>query len=637
MRYLLCFLLLFTSNGNAVNSPMFIREGTSFSGINYEKNFVRNPEAEKNINNVTISAAILTRTTVTPIQGVASFLIDATASGQTVKFDTSSGDDFLKGQNCEAKFIFTGDASLYIAYVEQGSNKLTGNVTLTNESNSRSVSLNFPCGTVFTNLRLVIESTSASAAPIEVDKVYLGLATNISDSLVDTPWIDESTLFVLQGSGTAGTPTYSTRRVWTRRNGPNLEVAFDFILSGGGGAAGDIQMVLPSKYTMSSTGPAQSVLPLGWAEIIRNGESFYGHANVINRVGTSTVQFGTRRLDTGVTYSFTWVSGDVLRGRLIVPIDQFSNSQTIKINQTPWFIDARLDGSNQSLGVVNVAAFTEITNAGWTLTPVTGSAPVGVMCSGTNPAATPSTTATTCSAGSESVGINFEIPYPGNYEVCFSGSTYYEYDNGEVILNNFQLVETPTNAQTITQSSNVYSHTGGGPGGTATITAASSRMDYTNCANFNFSSAGIKGIRLMYNQTVAGTPNNSIFLASATDKRPKFSVKQLSVPYPMPLIVGSVSSNSTGAERIERAKINCDASSSIISQSNWISAIGNRSGTACSITILSSVFSAEPACTLTVEGTSTHPTAIDTTSATSLTAYGPNADYDANLICMGPK
>jgi hypothetical protein len=391
----------------------------------------------------------------------------------------------------------------------------------------------------------------------------------------------------------------------------------------------------------------------GVANIRDSGTAIY--TAKVNYSSTSAVQIGYVTSGSSLsalsnTVPMTWASGDHVHAIFRVPIVGLSSGQVLKSNQTPWFIDARLDGANQSLGVINVAAFTEITNAGWTLTPVTGSQPVGIMCSSTNAAATPTTSTSVCGAGLESVGINFAIPYPGNYEVCFTGSTFYEFDSSDTILNNFQLVETPTNAQTLTQSSNVYAHTGNA-GGNTTGTNANNRSDYTTCANFNFGSAGIKGIRLMYNQTVAGTPNNVIFLASTTDKRPKFSVKQLTVPYPMPILVGSVTSNSSGAERIERATILCGAASAITSQSgSWISSVGNLSSGNCTITLASGIFSSSPSCTISGNVAGSNMATISqilVSSATSLTARchfnsagtetNCGADTSMNVICMGSR
>ena len=111
----------------------------------------------------------------------------------------------------------------------------------------------------------------------------------------------------------------------------------------------------------------------------------------------------------------------------------------------------------------------------------------------------------------------------------------------------------------------------------------------------------------------------------------------LSTQITQPIMVGGVTSTSTGAERIERAKINCDASSTFISNSGGFATIGNRSGAGCAITINSGVFNSEPVCNLTVESATVQATGVDTTSATALTVYGPSADYDANLICTGPR
>jgi hypothetical protein len=105
-----------------------------------------------------------------------------------------------------------------------------------------------------------------------------------------------------------------------------------------------------------------------------------------------------------------------------------------------------------------------------------------------------------------------------------------------------------------------------------------------------------------------------------------------------PILVGSVTSGTAGAERIERALLNCDASSAITSQSGtWLSAIGNRSTAACSITIASGVFSDTPTCTFTVKAATVQATAVNMTSATAGTVYGASADYDGYLICIGPR
>jgi len=169
---LLAFQPVFAQN--AILNADLIESHDSF------KNFTKNPGAEKNKNNVTDAAVIVTRSTSSPLEGAASFSIDASASSQVVKFDAFNLSSYLKGQNCEAKFYYSGDATLYKAYVEQGTTKVTTDLQLLNVTNSQATSIYFPCGDLTSNSHLVIEATGNGAA-IKVDKLYIGAATGISN------------------------------------------------------------------------------------------------------------------------------------------------------------------------------------------------------------------------------------------------------------------------------------------------------------------------------------------------------------------------------------------------------------------------------------------------------------------------
>lgn len=327
-----------------------------------------------------------------------------------------------------------------------------------------------------------------------------------------------------------------------------------------------------------------------------------------------------------------------------------SSDLAISINNTPWYVDATMDGANPSLGVTAITSYTEIADAGLTLKPQSGSAAVGVMCSGTNAATAPSTSNTTCAAGNESVGINFSIPWAGTYEVCSYGSWFSRVDTAEETQVALQLIETPTNAQTLTleggtrQALNVTGMT------IATGVDQSNGLPFSNCSLFNWASAGTKGVRLMYEQSVVGAPDSSIILmdadANVGQRNLRWTVKPVTRQLPMPLLVGSVTSNSTGLERIERAVINCDAGSAITSQSgSWVSSVGNVSAGACAITLTSGIFSAAPTCTVTDTAVG-NPANFLAISASSSTALSVDCDqsggtdctsYDVNIHCMGPR
>lgn len=335
-----------------------------------------------------------------------------------------------------------------------------------------------------------------------------------------------------------------------------------------------------------------------------------------------------------------------------------SAAQTVvNMNQSGWYVDATMDGANPDLGVSNVSSYTEITNASLTLKPQSGSAAVGVMCSSTNAATAPSTGNTTCAAGSESVGINFSIPTPGSYEVCWYGSSYKVVDGSEAVNTTLQLIETPTNAQTLTLEGGTRQLSSSG-NATAGVIDSVVTDAITNCSVFNWTSSGIKGVRLMYEQAVSGTPDSSLLFADedgATGQRNmRFTVKPITTAMPMPLLVGGVTSNTSGMERVERAFINggtvsTDCSSSpctVTSQSGtWITSV-TRSGTGTyTVNIATGIFSAQPNCTGTAETGSAYGSILQRVSAGSstslqiLTLSSPTttADMRFSIICQGPR
>lgn len=184
--------------------------------------------------------------------------------------------------------------------------------------------------------------------------------------------------------------------------------------------------------------------------------------------------------------------------------------------QTGWYINAAFTGANPSLGTSAVSSYTEIIDAGLTLTPKSGSAPAGTMCSTTNAATAASTSATTCAAGSESLGIAFALPWPGNFRVCASISTSATVDAADAYSTIIQLIETPTSAQTLTLESgpkldfNMFGPTGA----TDHVVGLAGQL----CGTFNWKhkAAGtVVGVRLMYEQAIAGTPDSHIAVCDA--------------------------------------------------------------------------------------------------------------------------
>jgi len=170
-------LFTFSQIAFAGPSGVDVKAGNQMSGMLFKENHSLNAGFEaNNENNVTDSSGIATVTSTSPISGNYSLAIDATTSGELVKILGKTIKQV--GTSCEAVFYYTGDASLYKAYVLQGATKVSQELTLSNVgTNVQPVSLIFPCGSG-TAPDVTIESTGNGAA-IKVDDFYSGMPVNI--------------------------------------------------------------------------------------------------------------------------------------------------------------------------------------------------------------------------------------------------------------------------------------------------------------------------------------------------------------------------------------------------------------------------------------------------------------------------
>lgn len=118
----------------------------------------------------------------------------------------------------------------------------------------------------------------------------------------------------------------------------------------------------------------------------------------------------------------------------------------------------------------------------------------------------------------------------------------------------------------------------------------------------------------------------------------QFQIIPIQQNIPAPLLVGSVTSSSTGAERIERASFTCSGSSSLSNNSPGITAIAARSTAGCAITL--SGFSSTPVCIVARNQTTTASeyAGLQVTSSTSVTVYNSTAsDWAGHIVCMGSR
>ena len=181
----------------------------------------------------------------------------------------------------------------------------------------------------------------------------------------------------------------------------------------------------------------------------------------------------------------------------------------------------------------------------------------------------------------------------------------------------FQIVETPSNAQTISQEgktrlSSVYE------------SRSANDTAYANhpirlCGNFSFTSAGQKTLRLMYEQDVLGviTGNRIIGDAASGSGQQDIHWEVYPINYQsgaLPIFKGMVTSNSSGRVRSEAASFAAAANEATICSGSpctihaqtgsWLTGV-TRSGAGVYVgAIASGIFSQTPMCTCTALSTS---------------------------------
>jgi hypothetical protein len=642
-RIFLSALLVFSHCTPAFAQSMKFSRPDIVESQDSKVNYVINPSGFKNALNVTTSSATIAQDVTGSsdlLDGVASLVCDASAQNGYCEWDSKTIQEGDKTGNCEAKAVFKGDASLYKLQIHDGSNVVTSSAVLANASDWSAVSVNYPCGTTRT-VRLT-QTESGTGAAVNIGRVYWGQATNLGVANQIGPW--ES--YTCTGSWVANT-TYNCKY---RRVGDSIELEINLAITGTPTSA-NLSVNLPTGLAIDST-KISTVATLGPAAIVSAGSGTVGYVRAVPASSTTAI-FVMTNAGLAVTQAApgTFTNNDAIRLTTNpLPIVGWGAQAVVNDNNTPWYVDAKITGANISLGTSIRTSYIDIADASLTLTPSSGSAAVGITCDSTNAAASPSTSASTCSAGSEDIGFNTAIPWAGTYNVCFSFSHYTRTDGDVEAIPVFQTYETPTNAQTLTTAggSAITSGAKGNTGGT--------NMDnyYPNkvCGVFNFSSAGTKAIRLMYVQQINGTPDSNLILAdgagSASGGRNiHVSMYPFTAASPMPLLVGSVTSNSTGLERIERVNaVSAGGSCTISSQSGtWVSSTTHNNNGDCSLNLNTAIFGTSPACNCTVDNGSSQTVAcmFASSPSSSLIRFQTRDKTDAliagsvNIICMGPR
>lgn len=569
------------------------------------RNYIKNPTALKNLNGTSTSSAALTRDTDTAdkLDGVASFNCDTSANGGYCLWQTNTIQEGDKTGNCEASIAYKGDASLYSLRITDGTNTLI-DVALGNKTDWTNEWVNYPCGST-RDVRLV-QTTAGTSAAVNIGRIYYGQATNIGltsgiSDWKDFPSVAAGTLI----TATTTSPTYgtvSTNKAKYRYVGDSVEIAWDYVqTAAGSGAAGSgtYLLNLPSSICVIDTAK-QNVGTTG-LYVVGHGQQGFG---------ATTSAFPDRAL----------------------LVSAYSSSQL------SMYYDAQGVGPSVVLGS-STALFTSAQS--------TVSLYAKVPCQGR--------TANVSAAKADQTNYGWTSYTPtftgfGTVTISSANDCKHKRDGEDLLIDcKFTTgTHTATEARmslpgSLTSAAFPSIKSAGGHVVARSETTAASvlpliepSVTYLTFGNLSGATASLTKVN---GNALASSITYSLFA--------RVPISGWTENQKAPVLVGSVTSNASGAERIERASVANSGTPTISKQSgSWVSSLTDNGVGDTTINFSSTMFSDVPSCTCNAIQNVASPfilctfKTISTSSArlfTAVSTTGAASDIDFNVSCIGPR
>jgi len=607
-----------------------------------------NPGFEEGSTNWTASGGTFTiNTTLANVGfGLQSGSWDPSAASQTLSGELVAVPAGLYGKLCSLSWYYKGGDANYKAQVFDGTNVIAESsafVTSTNFSAKQAIYFTCPSsGSI--RPRFI---SSADAALIYLDDVKLGqevLFSGNSNGLAVAGYIAQAANCQWDRTNTAFGPFTADAdcpgpTVSQELGGMTLSTTDTDL------PRFTVNNIQPGTYEVMIWGYSSPVSSSDTAFTINDGSTNIGRGYTQGQAGNATqftaigtVSYGTFQasktfeLYASNTLSTARVFTSIANTQLnfsLIKVDGLG-SEAITIDKSGWRIDANLGGGLPALSTASVSSYTEITNGSLDLQLQAGSASAEVPCSSTNPS-----TGLTCSAGSESLGIVFTPPTAGTYEVCGAFTQEMDLAVGAVLQTSFQWVETPNNAQTILQESKSYAQAG------QQISAGSlTQWPIYTCGTFTFGDTSKKTLRIMYEQSVSGTVNDTTIMidrnAAIGQRDMKVTVRRRVEFADAVKFTNLVTTGQAEGVKIEAARIANNGTASITRQTGFVQAVNTPSTGRIDVTFVGGKFSVPPSCTCSGE-TSVYCYIDAAIGHTTSTLTDANVNFNANvaLNCVG--
>lgn len=562
-------------------------------------NLLTNPGFENGIAGWTASGgATKTANATAKGLGSAGYDWDSNSAAQTLLSASITIPASYYGSNGQAfcRFKTVSGTATHTITVNDGTNDIVTAATIESSTSAfvlSGVTFPFPLsGTI----RIKITSVNANEPEVYIDECYLGRNAQIAPVHQITNWVS----YTPTGTWTGVTYTGKWRRV-----GDTLQAKVGITMAGAPSGGGTLYVTIPSGLTIDTTKQAGSN-GATTANVFGTGKTFNGASTVTNL----SVSYGTTGANVAVVYEnnsaaalgavttttpFTYASGMTVDIEFMVPISGW-------ISETAYRPDAT--------GVV-WTSYTPTLKGGTNGSTFTNQTTTGMYrCDGD----TLQMQVYTVFSGAPGTGTgSFIWTLPSG----FTADTAKMPTTNLVSLGSAKFLDSGTQfyVGTVTYNSAQSGGLSVAPQGAAS-TEASATVPMTVASSDTIS-------------FIANVP--------VTSDSPCSKVRA-------PLLVGSVTSNSSGAERIERATVALCSSSpcTITSQSGtWLSSITRASAGNYTANFPAGMWITAPTCLCTTAGGPYTCVPNSTTTTTSnIQVFNntfTNADGEIRIMCMGPR
>lgn len=577
---------------------------------------------------------------------------DSSAAAQTLTntaVSITSGDG-LSSQSgvVSCRFKAASGSATHKLQAYDGANVL-GSATITSSTSGFvRTSVNFPFP-VSGSASLRVVSVASNEPTIYIDDCYMGLAEGFN-----TFQTSQATMY--------GSLTYAgtSNCAWTTGDTSNA-----FTLYGADTDCPTPTVTNNAVAPLSATripGVSFTTLPPGEYLVVMQGQFGMQTSGVAANLAYQAYDGTTAGANVGGYLSVTAGTGgnavDSQKPTTIISRFNYSTAQTnitfqprakSSSNSNDPFLDASQTGADFSITVYRFPSSTELAyrpdqspaswsgfhagNCNYTTTSTTVVTPTDdATCTFTT--RTNRNFGTVATQGASKPGIVFTPPKVGRYLVCSTTATQNNAVGSGIALELYDF----TNSVSLAKNAS-------GAGSNNNVLAPT-----TLCTVVDIASIASITIGWRFYTIGAGTASIATF-DSTNSNTVEWSVVQLDGAQSAPLLVGSVTSNSSGLERVERVKVSTKCTSTpctITDQSGaWIDSVSRASTGNYTLNIAASIFSAAPTCQVSslLLGTATGFCTMRTTSASStrrdITCAASNAgtsqDDAFEVLCMGPR